>query len=401
MEQRSLDLARELHAPAGRAAGSDAERRAALAGAQALRGDARRARVETVWVRPGWPGLLALCAALGVAASVVCVSAPVAGAALAGAALLVAVGEATARVTVLRRLLVPARATQNVVSPAPPGARRRPVTLVVTAALDTPRAGTFGDVVERVAARARRRLGGRMPGTGGVLVLALALVAACAAARVAGVDARWLGGVQLAPTVALIVALGLLLDVAVGEPAPGGGSAPAVAVALARALDAQPPRRLAVEVILAGAGEAGALGMQQLVRSQRRAGRRPEEVAVLHIGPCGSGAPAYWTREGALGPLRYHPRLVTLAGAVAAGERHLGVVPAQTRTWSAARAARGAGWPALRVGCVDADGLPADGTDPAAMSATLELCLALVARLDADLGRPEEAAPQAPPRRAA
>jgi hypothetical protein len=392
MEQRLLDLARELHSAAGRPAGSDAERRAALTGARTLRVGSRSARVETLWVRPESPALLALFAAAGVAASVLCVRAPVAGAILAAVALVVATGEATGRLTLLRRLLVPARATQNVVSPAPPGTRRRPVTLVIAAALDTPRTGVVQRRLERVAARARRRLGGRLPGSRGVLVLALALVAASAVARIAGVDARWLGVVQLVPTVALIALLGLLLDGAAGEAAPGGGSAAAVAVALARALDARPLQRLAVEVVLAGAGEAGALGMAQLVRAQQRAGRHPGAVAVLHVGPCGSGTPAYWTREGALGALRYHPRLVAIAGAVAASERHLRAVSAETRTWSGARVARAAGWPAIRVGCADADGVPVDGTDAAAMRATLELCLALVARLDAELAGPAAAA---------
>jgi hypothetical protein len=117
---------------------------------------------------------------------------------------------------------------------------------------------------------------------------------------------------------------------------------------------------------------------------------------VLHVAPCGAGTPVWWTREGPLDPLAYHQRLIELCEAAAAAERHLGAGPHESRTHSGARAARGARWPAIAIGCVDADGVapraaqPSDDpedVDPAAMRAALELCLALVHRLDADLAR--------------
>ena len=135
--------------------------------------------------------------------------------------------------------------------------------------------------------------------------------------------------------------------------------------------------------------------MRRYVAARRRAGRRAEEVVVLHVHPSGAGSPVWWTREGLVLPLRYHPRLVALAEQVARDEGHLRARPHQSRTTSGARAARAAGWPAIAIGCVDEAGVApragessdvADAVDPKAMRGALELALALVHRLDADLG---------------
>ena len=147
--------------------------------------------------------------------------------------------------------------------------------------------------------------------------------------------------------------------------------------------------------MLAGAGGPHALGMRRHVASRRKAGMRPEEVVVLHVHPCGAGSPVWWTREGLVLALRYHPRLVALAEQVARDEGHLRARPHQSRTTSGARAARAARWPAIAIGCVDEAGVApragessdvADAVDPRAMRGALELALALVHRLDADLG---------------
>jgi hypothetical protein len=84
---------------------------------------------------------------------------------------------------------------------------------------------------------------------------------------------------------------------------------------------------------------------------------------------------------------------VTLARRAAAAEAHLGARPA-VRGLTSALPARTARWPAISVACLDAhDRAPharqasdtAAHVDPAAIEGALELCLALVAALDADL----------------
>src|SRR4051794_9142410 len=145
---------------------SDAQRRAARRHAAALRAAGRTVVVEALWVRPARAWALATCAAAGVAASVLSVDRPAAGLAVAAVALVLALAE-LGPFPLLRRLTF-ARATQNVLSAA--AAPAKPVTLILTAATDRPRAALL------------RRAG--IPAEA-VTVAALALVAACAAARVA------------------------------------------------------------------------------------------------------------------------------------------------------------------------------------------------------------------------
>ncbi len=404
-----LPLAQRVAAIEGRRAGSDAERRAALVLAEALRGASRRRRrateVRTLWVRPARGPVHALLAALGVAGSVVSVDHPTTGLALAVAGLVLLVGDLSGRLALLRRL-TPERATQDVVARDPREARVR---LVVTAATDAASPGLAGrGAPARLQARARRALRGHLPGPYGALVAALLALVACTLARVLEVDGLVLGALQLVPTVVALVAVGAALDQAVASPSPQAATeaaAPAVAVALVAALDADPPRALAVDCVLAGAGGAHALGFRRWLREERRAGRRGEEVAVLHIGPCGAGRPVVWTRDGLVLPLRFHPRLTALA-------RQVGLPPHESREASGARAARAIRWPATAVGCVDEHGaLPrlgadddtADRLDPQALTATLDACLALVRALDDELadtapaGAPRPRRPRAAP----
>src|SRR3954452_6890129 len=74
---------------------TDAERRAARRHAAALRAGRRTVRTETIWGRPAWAPALGVCAAAGVAASVVSVDHPAPALAIAGAALGLAVADET------------------------------------------------------------------------------------------------------------------------------------------------------------------------------------------------------------------------------------------------------------------------------------------------------------------
>jgi hypothetical protein len=312
-------------APAGPLACSDAERRAARRHAARLRAAGRTVVVEPLWVRPARAPALALCAAAGVAASVLSVDRPEAALALAAAALALALAE-LGPVPVLRRLTTYARATQNVLSVAGPP---KPVTLVLVAATDRPRAGLL------------RRA--RIP-AGPVTVAALALVAAFAAARVAfGVSGTLLGAAQLVPSAVLVLAVGGLVDAAVAPAAPADESAVEAVLATAARLDATSPGRLAVETVLAGAWP---LGLRERLKRDHRA---PEQVVLANVEP-GAGPARYATR---------HPALRTIAD---------GIPDAQ----QSGRAPRDGRRPAIAV---------AGATEP-----TTAFLVALAAGIDAELG---------------
>jgi len=323
-------LAGRLEAQGERVAGSDAERRAAALCAQELRSGGRRPRTVTVWARLHRAPARALYAAIGIAGSLVAVHHAAVGLGLAAGALLAVILEA-AGVPVASILQV-RRATQNVVAP-PPAERGGRALLVLTAAVDAPR----NALLRRLA---RSRAGRRLPGAPGLLALALAGVAACAGARLGGAGGTAIGIVQLLPSIALLLLAGGFVEEALSdfEPIADG---PAVALALAAALDAQPPRAMAVEVLIAGAGEAGAPGMAAYVGA-RRHDVAPEEVVVVHLGNA-RGPVRYVLSDGEDIPFRLHPRLIELAKALPNAE------PLRGRGRSAARVARGARWPAIAL----------------------------------------------------
>jgi hypothetical protein len=385
-----IEIASRLAAIHPRAACSDGERRAAVALRDQLRLAGRPARLETAWVRPGWPALYALLCGLGVAGSLVAISWPAVGLGVIAVALVLLAGDASGRLP-LARLVLPRRATVTLVSEPPP---RRPglpparVRLIVTAALDAGRAG----VAYRLApleGRMRRALGGRLLSPVALLCLCLAIDAAAAGARLLLDHGGWPSTVALAPTIVLLVGAAACVDIALAGFTPGANahaSAAAAAFALTAALDRDPPQHLAVELVLTGAGEGGQLGMRDYVRRRRR-GARPEELAVLAFGPCGAGAIRYHVTEGALWPQRLHPTLVRLAADAG------GASPLRRATTNAA-VARRTGWPALgisaldhreRAGCAHAAGDTGANLERASMAGAIEYAARLVRALDRQL----------------
>ena len=261
---------------------TDAERRAALALAAQLRAAGREPRLEARWVRPGWPAWQALCAAAGVVGSVISVDHALTGLIVAGAALAVSLAHGRGRLPLGR-----ARATQDVVSPAPtPSA----VTLVVMAAVDRPRTS----VLDRVPAPLLWLQG------------ALLLTAAFAAARLAGADGTLLGAGQLVPAVVLLLAAAALLDAAFEPAAPADPAATRAAAALAAIPWA--------DVVLVGAGE---LGLRARLRAEQRA---PERLVLLWLEPA---AETGWRSA--------HPTLAAVAHATGAARRSGATLPAGAR----------------------------------------------------------------------
>jgi hypothetical protein len=271
---------------------TDAERRAALALAARLRAAGRAPRIEARWVRPGWPAWQALFAAAGVVGSVLSVDHPTIGLIVVGAALGLSLAHGRGRLPLGR-----ARATQDVVAPAP---TPREVTLVALAAVDRPRTGVIRRVPAALAA----------------LQAALAITAALAAARVAGVDGIGLGAAQLVPAVLLLVAVAGFLDAAVQPAARADDAATDAAIAVAGAAPW-------AEIVLVGAGE---LGLRARLRVERRT---PEQVVLLWLEP--AAAPAWRSA---------HPTLAALAHDL--GERLRGrALPAGARPALALHGAEG------------------------------------------------------------
>jgi hypothetical protein len=328
---------------AGRGACTDAERRAALW----LHGQIpARAYVETVWVRPQRWAVLALGCLLCSVGGLAAVAAALPGLIAAAFGALSLCVEAVGRVGPLRALF-PRRATQHVLTDMPDYA----TPLIIAAAYDAPRRG----LVLNERWRRRRLPAATLPACGLV-------VAGTAGARVAEVDAAWLGAVQLVPTVVLLAALAAAVDIGLSGWAPGANdnaSGVAVALALFAELQREPPRALAPALLLAGAG-----------RTVPRAARGYVEGVWLELGPCGLGRPALRAR---------HPQ-AQAAAARAAGA--LGVRQAGPRP-----AANG-----VRITGLDERGVvprahQEDDTevDDAALEAALDVALAVVDALDAEL----------------
>jgi hypothetical protein len=388
-----------------RGAGTDAERRAAAWLASEVASNGREVTVETFWCRPNRALAQAWHVALALVGSLVMVSHPTMGGALVLAALVCLALDGLTGVSPGRRL-TPEHATQNVVSvPAdaadaagaadPAG---RVVRVLITAPYDAGRTGLVHAAAARNAAARLRRLaagGALTPGWLGWLALAMAWLVAVAIVRRTSADTTILAVVQLVPSAALVVALAALLQLAGAPYGPAAGddaSGVAVAIALVRALAAAPPRHLRVELVLQGAGDGEMLGLRHHLRAHRAA-LRSGPVAVIGIAACGGGRPRWWTSDGPLWPLRYHPRLRALA-ARAAGELTSEPSPGHRgRGTGPALPARLAGLPALTVGALDARGLaprshrPGDvlaRLDGSAMDGVLELALTLVDGLDSE-----------------
>ncbi|MGA9858116.1 MAG: M28 family peptidase [Solirubrobacteraceae bacterium] len=404
---RATETAARLTEFRHRGAGTDAERRAAGWLARELRASRQPVRVDTFWCRPNsalahaWHVLLAL------AGSLVAVSSPRVGGVLVLLALLSVLADWVSGRSLGRRL-TPEHATQNVVSPAA-GDRMR---LIITANYDAGRTGLAYRRPLRRAASALRRAGGRLvPGWLAWLVIELLVLLVVAVLRDGGATGTGVGIIQLIPTAALVVELAALLELAGAGYGPSAGdnaSGTGVALALARALHASPPRRLDVELVLQGAGESGMIGLRRHLRARRKE-RTAANTIVLGIGPCGAGDPTWWASDGPLLPLAFGRRLQELAAWVAAPGAETPVPTGHRgRGTSPALPARMAGLPAITIGCLDERGMVprshqtddrVETLDDAAIDGLLQFALTLVDAVDADLAHSQ--APTGPTRAAA
>jgi hypothetical protein len=376
-----------------RAPGSDAERRAARYLERRLGELGRTAEVESIDAWPGWPLGYALLAAVAVVGSLVSTSTAALGAGVALLAVLLTSLDAAVLLPTARRALG-RRASQNVVSW---GNRERPGALVLVAHCD---AGRAGFVLGERASRRRATLGrllGRPLGGAELLVLTELALLACCALRLLGLDGAPLTVLQFAVTVALIAAIGLLVDVALSGTKGGendNASGVALALRLAERLRADPPEHFGVHVLFTGAQKAGAAGMRAFVRAHGR--ELPRERAVfLNLDAVGAGTVRYTRREGPLVTLRTHVQLTKLCDEIVDDDDQdaFGARPLVSRAAGDGYAARSVGYPAITITCRDdVDYCVPGRVEQEAIERTEGFCAELIERLDAEIG-PDLAAP--------
>jgi peptidase M28-like protein len=370
-----------------RAPGSDAERRAAAYLKQRLEGLGRRVDVESVDVWPAWPLAYAIVAAAAVVGSVLSLSVPALGAALALVAAVLTFLDAGVLLPTLRRLLG-RRASQNVVSW---GDRDKPGMLLLVAHYDAGRGGiALGEKAEARRAAfgklVRRPIGPLEP-----LFWAQLAVLVCCILRLASLNGLLLTVVQFIPTVFLIVAVALLIDIALA-PTKAGENDNATGAALAlRLADRFGGGRLDhfdVHVLLTGGQKAVAGGSRAFIRRHKRELGRKRTV-ILNLDAVGSGTVRYTNREGPLVAIKSHPQLVQLCQAIAEDdedENAFGARPIVNRSPSDGYAARSAGLPAITISCRGRlDYVPAR-VDAEAIERAEGFCAELIRRLDAEVG---------------
>ena len=386
----------ELVAFEGRGPGTDAERRAAMHLGDRLRELGRQVHVEPIRVRPNYPVVHLLHALLAIVGSVVSVSSPVVGLALVGLAFVSTVGDLTGSLT-LGRFLTGARASQNVVSREEGG---KPGTLVLVAHYDAARTGAV--FAARALAR-RARIGKliRRPiGPFEPFVYAMLVVLVCAGLRVIGIEAFALTVVQFIPTVALIVSVPLLADIALSSVVPGAtDNASGVATVLRLADDfTDELEHFDLWVLLTGAEEGLLLGMRRFLRAHKKELDKRTTVFV-GIDKVGGGTVRYAVKEGLVLAYRFHPSLIELceeiAGEDGTGENRYGARRLVSRQASDAHAARAAGYPAISISCLNAMDYAPDyhqptdtpeRVDPEALERGYEFCADLIESIDERIG---------------
>jgi len=370
-----------------RAPGSDAERRAAAHLERRLKELGREAEVESIELWPNWPLAYAVLAALSIVGSVLSVSVPVLGAGLALVAALLTFLDAGVLLPTLRRAFG-RRASQNVVSW---GDRDKPGLLLLIAHID---AGRGGLALSQKAEERRAAVGKLIRRPIGpleplfwtqVAVLVLCLV------RLGGLSGMLITVLQFVPTVLLIVAVALLLDIALSGTQGGendNASGAALALRLAERFGGGQLEHFDVHVLFTGGQQAVAAGSRAFLK-RHKGELGGERTVILNLDAVGSGTVRYTRREGPMLAIKTHPQLVQLCDAIAEDDEDdnaFGARPIVNRVRSDGYAARSAGLPAITISCRGRlDYVPAR-VDEEALERAEGFCAELIRRLDADVG---------------
>jgi peptidase M28-like protein len=308
-------VVRELCSFEGRGPGTDAERRAAGMLAGRLRGIGRRADIEPFFAHPEYAIVHLIHAAMGVAGSILATVQPAVGFTLVLLAAVSTYLDLNTRAYLVRSLLF-RRSSQNVVSPG--NRPDAPARLILMAHYDAARTGyIFSKASKRIRGLPERTRLGLGPFRL-FFWLGLAPLLPILGARMAGLDATWLNALQAVPTIILIVAGFLLIDIALSEIVPGAyDNASGVAAVLSAAdeLTANPPENLDVWIVLAGSEESFCEGSRAFVKSRRKELDR-DTTAFVNVDSVSYGQVAYEISQGPVISLPHDPQLIELCEAL-------------------------------------------------------------------------------------
>ena len=392
-----MEVVRELCSFEERGPGTDAERRAANMLAGRLRGIGRRAQVEPFFAHPQYAIVHLIHAALGIAGSIVATVQPAVGFSLVFLAAISTYLDLNTRLYLVRSLLF-RRVSQNVVSP---GTRPdAPARLILMAHYDAARTGyIFSKASNRIRRLPERTRLGLAPFRL-FFWLGLAPLLPILGARMAGLDATWLNAVQAIPTIVLIVAAFLLIDIALSDIVPGAydnASGVAAVLSAAEELTANPPANLDVWVVLAGSEESFCEGSRAFVRARRKQLDRATTLFV-NVDSVSFGQVAYEISQGPVISLPHDPQLIELCEALAAsGAVEGGPRPIRHPLLDDALPARVRKLRAITLRTTDPDGNLApwyhtlddvpERVDSTALTRATEFVVALARLIDRDAGR--------------
>jgi hypothetical protein len=311
-----MEVIRELCSFEGRGPGTDSERRAANVLAGRLRGMGRRAEIDPFFAHPQYAVVHLIHAALGIAGSLLATVQPAVGFALVLFAAVSTYLDLNTRLYLVRSLLF-RRVSQNVVSPGnrPESSAR----LILMAHYDAARTGY---IFSKASNRIRRLPERTRIGLGPFRLffwVGLAPLLPILGARMAGLDATWLSAIQAIPTIVLIVAAFLLIDIALSEIVPGAydnASGVAAVLSAAEELTTDPPENLDVWIVLTGSEESFCEGSRAFVRSRRKQLDR-ESTYFVNVDSVSFGQVAYEVSQGAVISIPHDRQLVELSEALA------------------------------------------------------------------------------------
>ena len=387
-----MEVIRELCAFEERGPGTDAERRAANMLAGRLRAIGRKAEIEPFYSHPQYAVVHLIHAVLGVAGSVLATVQPAVGFSLVFAAAISTYLDLNTRFYLVRSLLFH-RISQNVVSPG--NRPDAPFRLILVAHYDAARTGyVFGRplaMLNQLGDRARLLFGPfRM-----FFWLGLAALLPILGARMAGVDATWLSAVQAVPTIVLLIAAFLLIDVALSDIVPGAydnASGVAAVLSAAEDLTVNPPENLDVWIVLTGSEESFCEGMRAFVSSHRDEMDR-ERTAIVNVDSVSFDRVRYEVSTGAVISVPLDRRLSGLCEALASADPRFEASPMAYSLFDDALPAQLRKVPAITI----TDGYRApwyhrhedtpDRVDGDALGRATEFVVGLARLIDRDAGR--------------
>jgi hypothetical protein len=392
-----MEVIRELCSFEGRGPGTDAERRAANALAARLRGMGRRADIEPFFCHPQYAVVHLIHAVLGIAGSLLATVQPAVGFALVLFAAASTYLDLNTRLYLVRSMVF-RRASQNVVSP---GSRPdAPARLILMAHYDAARTGF---IFSKASKRIRRLPERTRVGLGPFRIFfwaGLAPLLPILGARMAGLDATWLNAVQAIPTIVLIVAAFLLIDIALSEIVPGAhdnASGVAAVLSAAEDLTTNAPENLDVWIVLTGSEESLCEGSRAFVRARRKQLDRGSTY-FLNVDSVSSGRTAYEISQGALISVPHDRLLIELAEALGtASAADGGALPIRHPVLDDALPPRIRKLRSITLRTTDEKGNLApwyhthddvpDRVDPAALHRATDFIVALSRLIDRDAGR--------------